>query len=768
MDIRCFVPGALCLLFILSTILEGSAAEFELRRPFHPRLKTTPDELQTTRADDAEVERARSLGEAELAREKTGSYEDYWIPLPEAPFPESHAGDTWPYWTGLTGHVRRYLERLTYAYAVTGEQRFYDACYTALMSVCDWPQWTDPDYSNGEFPCLDTHSLIRGVTTAYDFLYNDLSEADRQRVAEAIVNKGCERVYPYANQEGIWVSQPNSWPNGYAVVHTGMGVGALAVMGDVEGVEKYLGTAIEKMNDYFDQQGGEDGGLIEGFGYGSVAVDNFMYLIETANAVTGVDLLTHPYLEQAIHFPAYFVLPGGGSVANFGDNGGPTGCSPTLTNLARALVQVRGNTLAAWYLVQAGDADGETEKLAKVPDALPLARRFRSIRWAALRSGWGPHDALLAFKSGFVKNHNHLDQNHFILGWSTQWVINDPGYQIYNRPYPDERNMTMEEIKNRHQYTFGTEGHNSILVDGTGQLKNPGEVGALYSTPAMGYTTGDATACYDDRLSRFVRHVISVPDEYYLIFDDVAARDTARSIDILLHTPPDGAFFVDGTELAEDTAVPATGFDIRRDRAQVHVDVLGPQALQMTHRIWPDSAQYGHYVSLTTGDKHEEFTNCLALQAGPPGRELQPLTGQVEATDEGYSIELNAPGGQDVFLVGPGDHGPVRSDGEMAMASVENLTRYALCQGTSLTCGDRPLVTATDSVTVGARLRGGLFRAVIEASQEASVTIQAPEDLTLIRVIGLDQPVDVSYNDEDGLMTISVPPGRYTLQARKL
>lgn len=763
------LPLVLSLILLLISLSTLSASDFELKRPFHPRLKHTPDELAALRANETEVERARREGEQELAREKTTAYEEYSIALPEAPFPPGHEGDSWPYWTGLTGNIRHYLERLSYAYALTGEQRFFDACYTAMMSVCDWPQWTDPHYSNGEFPCLDTHSLIRGVTTAYDYLHDDLSEADRQRVAGAIVQKGCERVYPYADDEGTWVGTPNKWPNGYAVVHTGMGVGALAVMGDVEDVEKYLAKSVEKMNDYFDQQGGQDGGLIEGFGYGSVAIDNFMYLIETANAVTGVDLLTHPYLEQAIYFPAYFVLPGGGSVANFGDNGGSTGCRPTLTNLARALVNVRDSELAAWYLTKAGEADEQIEKMADVPDDLPLARKFRDIRWAALRSGWGLHDSLLAFKSGFVKNHNHLDQNHFILGWGGQWVINDPGYQIYDRPYPPERNMTMEEIKNRHQYTFGTEGHNSILVDGTGQKRNPGTLGDLYSTPAMGYTVGDATACYEDRLQRYLRHIISLPGECYLVVDEITAKAQDRSVEVLLHTPADGTFVVDGTELTPEETTDAKSFNIRRADAQVRVDMLGPENLQITHALWPDSARYGHYISASTGKKHAEFVNLMALQPGPPARDIEGITGDITPTGEGFTIALALPDASDRLLaIGPTQKGPMQSDGMAAMTCTEPEECYALCGGTRLTHHGEDLVSSTTPVTAGAALEAGLFTAVVETPKTATVSIQTPEDLTMVRVLGLDQPVDISYDDEVGLMTLSVPPGRYTIQGRPL
>ena len=768
MDCKCLLQAALSLSLLLLLCNCGVSGQFELRRPFHPRLKMTPEELKAARADEKTVDAARTLGESTLRLDKTGSYKEYWIPLPEAPFPKSHNGDTWPYWTGLCGSLRTYLSQLAYAYAVTRDRCFFDACHTAMMSICDWPQWTDPDYDGGKYPCLDTRSLIFGVTEAYDYLYEDLSEADRQTVRAAIVEKGCERVYPYTDQDNCFVADPNIWPNGFVIVNSAMGIGALTVMGEVDGVDEYLSKAIEKMNLFFDEQGGQDGGLLEGFSYGSV-VNIFMYLIESADGITGVDLFTHPFLSQVIYFPVYFVLPGGGSVVNFTDAGGPTGCNPTLIDTAQALVKVKQSSLAAWYLVKADKADDRAKALAKQPDDLPLARKFRSIRWAAFRSGWSSDDSLLAFKSGFTKNHNHLDQNHFIFGYGRHWVINDPGYQIYNRPYPPERNMSMELIKHRHDYTYGTYGHNSILVDGRQQLDAEGQLGDLYATPALCYTVGDATACYADRLSKFLRHVISVPGSYYLILDEITARDADRSVEILLHTPTDGEFMVREQPLAEDETTDAAFLTIRRGTAQVALDMLGPQKLAITHNIWPDSVQYGHYITCSTGGKQADFINLMALRAGPGTAQFAPLDGALKRSDDGrLTINVALPDGPDVVGIGPGEHGPLTHDGAVGMIAGSGGTRYALCNGTKLLSDGKALVQADAPVTVGGVLRDRLFRAEVTAEHPVSVTMHVPVHSALVRIAGIEEPIEAAFDEENMTLTLSVQPGRYLIELREL
>ena len=100
----------------------------------------------------------------------------------------------------------------------------------------------------------------------------------------------------------------------------------------------------------------------------------------------------------------------------------------------------------------------------------------------------------MAFKSGYADHHNHLDQNHFLLGWDREWIITDPGYQIYDMDYPPERKMDRKAIKNMHVYTANSEGHNTILVDGAGQNEKKGSIAEFFTSRAMGWVVGDATA----------------------------------------------------------------------------------------------------------------------------------------------------------------------------------------------------------------------------------------------------------------------------------
>lgn len=753
---------------VLATAVCGvtaMAAEFELLRPDHPRLELTADEIEALRSDEVAVQAARVQGDDIIARDRTTTYQDYYVSLPAAEFPPEH-DDRWPYWTGLCGELRRCMEGTARAWVLTGDRRYLAWCRELMLAVAGWRQWTDPWY--GTQPCLDTHHLTRGMCVAVDLLWDDLTDRDRTTIVEAIAEKGAAFIFDYGNRADSYVSAPGAWPNGYAMINTELGVAGLTLLGEDERAGAWLTQALEKARLFFDEQGGRDGGLVEGFGYGSAAVDNLMYLVRKADAIVGVNLFEHPYLAQAIYFPAYFIVPGGGSVANFGDNGGPAGCPPTLLGLARAMVEVEQSPVAAWYLRKAGVSDPEIDALAQPPADLPLARHFRAIDWVAMRSSWGAMGSLLAFKSGYVAHHNHLDQNSFILAWGDEWLLNDPGYQIYDMAYPPEKKMTREMVVARHEYTYGTVGHNAILVDGEGQRPVRGHVTAFATTVAMDYTVGDASECYAG-LSRWLRHVVSVAPEYFVVFDEIATDGSPREIEVLLHTTSDGRFTVEGQALAVGESREGSRATVSR-RGEAVVRFVEPARLVFEHRQHPYCENYGHYLSASAGAM-EQGTLAWIIAAGHRGSvDLQARSAEAEG---GSAVQVRVEDGVDTVAISAEGAASVRDivfKGAAAMVreSRRGALRYALVHGTSLTLGEATLVSSTAPVNAGAVLSGGLFTATVSCEEAATVTLHCPVEPGMVRLAGIDSPVDVTFEAPAATVTLGLPAGSYRLEVREL
>jgi len=744
------------------------AVDVTLKRTGHPRLTMTPEDVRKMKADPEAVHAANDTGEKALAKTKTISYTDCFAVLPAPIMPAPHPyNKKWPYWTGICSEIRGYLEATALGWAIGGNRKCLEAARSTMLAVADWQQWTDPDY--GEAPCLDTYSLIRGMSTAYDLLYHDLKRGERKRIRQAILNKGLKFIYAWGFKEDSYVMKPLLWPNGYAVINVAMGIGGMVLFGEIKEGSTYVSESLTKMDRFFREVAGADGGLVEGFGYGSFAIDNFMDLILQVHDVCGIDAMTGDYLDHAGEFPVYFTLPGGGEncLPAIGDNGGVDGCPPYLTGMMSALVKLKNDAAAGWYLLKAGKADEAAQKIARAPVEWAYGRRFPSIEWAALRDGWADSGALMAFKCGYAEHHNHLDQNHFLLGWDKEWIITDPGYQIYDMDYPPERKMDRKAIKNMHVYTAQSEGHNTILVDGIGQNEKKGNIEEFFSSKAVGCVVGDATPCYEGRLSRFRRSVVHLPGEYFLVHDEIAAVKSVK-VEFKLHTAPAGQFIVAGKAMALNAKSGTRAFIIRRQVGQVAVDLIAPLRTTVQHLQWPDSEKYGHYVMITAKPAGSQ-ENAFVLRPGPAGYEaaaiktgMQALAGRARLLSVGADRVLINPDGAKV------EAGGLATDARAAVISdQEGGRRYGMVGGTSLAMGKTLLLSGSAPFSVGARVNTlketAATEAEIEASVETTVSLAAQVEPKTIKVDGRETAVSTVYDAKTKTVRLVLPAGRHTL-----
>lgn len=751
---------ALVILAAFFSLPAFPAATFVLKRPGHPRLTMSRDGLDSLRADAAAVKKASEAGRKMLAKTRTTSYKDCFAILPAPKFPDSHPyNPKWPYWTGIAREIRDYLETTAKAWAIARDRDCLEAARSTMLALTEWRQWTDPEYD--EPPCLDTESLTWGMAAAYDLLYDDLAPAERDAVRGAIAGKGCEFIFEWGKKTGVFLADPKLWPNGNAVVNTAMGVGGLALLEDVPGAEKYVAAALEKMDLFFREVAGADGGLVEGFGYGSYAIDTFTHLIAMAHDVCGLDAMTGAYLENAVVFPAYCVLPGGGPkpLPAIGDNGGPDGCEPMLIELARARARIKSDPAALWYLAKTGQGGP-----AASPESWPIGRRFPSVEWAALRDGWGDGGALLVFKSGIATTHNHLDRNHFVLGWGTEWLVADPGYQIYDIDYPPERKLSREAVRNMHRYTAGTEGHNTLLVDGAGQNEKPGRIAEFFSSRAFQAVVGDAAACYD-KLSRFDRTVVQAPGRYFLVYDDVGSPEAVR-VEVKLHASPAGEFAVEGRVLAPDSPVAAKSFVIRKPSALAAVDILAPARPALSRRLWPDSAAYGHYVTFEAG-RGTEVEDAFVLRPGPAAAAVPAVKAGFEKL-AGRARLFRIAG--DRIVVNPEaaavDASGLAMSGRIAFVGEgREPVRYGLVSGTSLSIGKMRLIEASAPVSAGVVRDGRALVAEIEAGVRATILLRCPVEPAEILVNSWRIEPGEAYDAADKVLRFEVEPGRHVIRA---
>jgi hypothetical protein len=163
----------------------------------------------------------------------------------------------------------------------------------------------------------------------------------------------------------------------------------------------------------------------------------------------------------------------------------------------------------------------------------PTARYFSGMQVVAMRSGWEDDATFLGLQAGkTTANHAHLDVGTFTLVGRGTRLVEDADRWPYDSIFFDNTGPRWDYAAN------DTVGHNTVLVDGQGQVYGEGQEGrivrALLGTDVNAVVC-DATAAYGGRLARFVRYVVFLKPDVVVIVDDLAANDRSQ-FSWLLHT----------------------------------------------------------------------------------------------------------------------------------------------------------------------------------------------------------------------------------------
>lgn len=543
-----------------------------------------------------------------------GRFPQWSYTLSKNPPPPHKYAPSYPPWTAMFQDQRKdsittRLRYLLVAYVVTEEDKYFQRAKKIVMALCAWPiVWTDPDYARGR-PCLDTGHAATWVGIFYDWCYAALTPEERLVVREALAEKAVQPIHKM-------IGSVPAYHNYNAVVACGLGVGGIALLGEDKRAEAWVRRAVDQAKKYCDQQG-EDGGAMEGPGYGDYAANSLSDLLwALMTAKVPNELYEHNYIETLPRYCISLLDPNTLTQPTFGDGGPTRGFGRLMLPIA-----LTGDTDAAWYCQQIGALTPSSPRqfiavdAARIKPVLPKLNPsdcFTDIGYAILRDGYNKDSAFLALKAGPPKKnigHNHYDHNSFQINYAGAWVASDPGYKNYY--IPEAR-----------KYTISSFGHNTIILDLDSdylknnnptvpghdqQYKHKGRIREFFTSDACDYVLGDAAAAYNPEkktvVSRFHRQIVLVKPNIFFIRDTLAAPQP-HTWSFLLHVPASGAF-----ELAKNPS--AAEAVVGRARMQAHV--YSPDGIAITSRTHPKSQPYGSYLAATTGKtKATVITSVLA------------------------------------------------------------------------------------------------------------------------------------------------------------
>jgi hypothetical protein len=434
----------------------------------------------------------------------------------------------------------------------------------------------------------------------YDWLYPVLAPAQRDQLVAELKR----RIAPF---EAITAREAEDWDvhhhwvianmNWKSVVHSEMGIATLAVCDHVETSPAILRAALKGVLEVLDDPHvtGEDGAYTEGLSYWGYAMSRTLWFAGLLKRATGgaVDLFEHPYLRTTGDYALHMWTPDGGSFAHEDCPADRLPHPMVMATLAaenqrgdyqwmaeRSLVATEGFTHE--MLVQFLFADPTLEPRRPV---LPTARVFPSTETAVMRSDWGDGATFLGVHTGgTVVPHSHLDIGTFTLIGRGERLIDDAGKWPY-----DHAAGFFDNSGPRWDYEANdTVGHNTVLVDGQGQVFAEGCEGRIVASEEGEDALtliADVTDAYDGRLARFVRYVAFLKPDVVVVVDDLVAND-ASEFSWLLHT-------------GGEATLNDTDWTFERGEAAVDVKILGFDELGDTGGYmtgWVDrTAHYEEY-----------------------------------------------------------------------------------------------------------------------------------------------------------------------------
>ena len=432
----------------------------------------------------------------------------------------------------------RRIFQLSYAYRLTGDQKYFDRCEKELLAIAKFSDWNPSHF-------LDVAEMTMAVAIGYDWLYPKLSEQSRKTISEAIVTKGLNQSLD--SKYNSWLKVVNNWNQ---VCNAGMTYGALAVAEVYpELSKKMIDNALNTIHLPMDEYK-PDGAYPEGFGYWGYGTSfNVMFLSAVEKVfATDFGLTSTPGFMQTAGF--YENMTAVSSLCfNWGDSGQRGDLSPAMFWFAQRNNDPSQLWIEKRYLEKDDYSSFVSDRLFPAVmiwgKDLPLDKITvpKYNLWKGqganpvcmMRTSWtDPNAIYLGFKAGSPSvNHGHMDIGSFIMEsegtrWATDFGMQDyeslesKGIQVFGRTQ-DAQRWSIFRINNR--------AHNTLTInDQLQQVKGYAKIDKYSDKPDFMFAVSDISSVYENQLASANRGVAIVDQKFVVVRDELVAPDKPTTV----------------------------------------------------------------------------------------------------------------------------------------------------------------------------------------------------------------------------------------------
>ena len=223
---------------------------------------------------------------------------------------------------------------------LTGNSDARNAAKTALLNVARWKRWEPPWFrAHGQHTYYPAGQLATEVALGYDLLYNDLSEAERTLIRNALIEKSIAPTFKEYVADNRLMANTSNW-----IAHTvgGALIAAASISNDVSATdakfEVYVNGLLRKFEDHMAASYLADGSYGEGISYHEFDAETLGPALVAIQRAFGIDYWTQTHVLDSISYPLYTLAKPVSGSPDMGDTHPPAGhgIAPIVYQLERS------------------------------------------------------------------------------------------------------------------------------------------------------------------------------------------------------------------------------------------------------------------------------------------------------------------------------------------------------------------------------------------------------------------------------------------------
>lgn len=455
---------------------------------------------------------------------------------------------------------------LSYSYRMTGDGRYADRAIREMTNVCAFTDWNPSHF-------LDVGEMVLGVSIGYDWLYDCMTEHQRQTVKDAIVGKG----FVPADDETYagFYNLDNNWNQ---VCCGGLAYGALATYEEHpelarELIDLYVRSVPFALTVY-----APDGGYPEGFHYWGYGTSFQVMMIAALESALGTDfgLGSYPGFLESSSFVQFMTAPGGLSY-NFSDALQRAPCNPMMFWFASKSGDMSRVWLEKRYLENLpddfmNDVDDLFSEYRLLPSLMifcskvdmdavrPPEENFRFFDGKTpvfiYREGWDrKDDTYLGVKGGSpLTSHSHMDAGSFVyeydgVRWSSELGMQD----YYSLESLGVKLWDGHEGGQRWDvFRIGNESHSTLTLDGKHHVvKSFVPIVTTWQERSRKGAMLDMTSAFSNAADSVIRSIWLDRRDHLHVRDEIVAGEDDVDVMWVMNTPAQAQILQDGRILLE-------------------------------------------------------------------------------------------------------------------------------------------------------------------------------------------------------------------------